>query len=129
MLDTNFSLLSQEEIDTLIEFLTESTSVLESEVLSQESIDKLISMMRFYVKKPSGNHNILGSVRAVSSVLNGSGVWTLETEENSRTGFIDVFATDGEQKDHLRGNHKIPRPADARVLRRSAVDVCVAYRI
>ena len=70
MLDTNFSLLSQEEIDTLIEFLTESTSVLESEVLSQESIDKLISMMRFYVKKPSGNHNILGSVRAVSSVLN-----------------------------------------------------------
>ena len=48
MLDTNFSLLSQEEIDTLIEFLTESTSVLESEVLSQESIDKLISMLRFY---------------------------------------------------------------------------------
>lgn len=101
MLDTNFSLLSQEEIDTLIEFLTESSSVLESEVLSQESIDKLISMMRLYVKKPSGNHNILGSVRAVSSVLNGSGVWTLETEENSRTGFIDVFATNGEQKEYI----------------------------
>lgn len=101
MLDTNFSLLSQEEIDTLIEFLTESTSALESEVLSQESIDKLISMMRLYGKKPAGNHNILGSVRAVSSVMNGSGVWTLEFEENSRTGFIDIYATNGEHKEYI----------------------------
>ena len=101
MLDTNFSLLSQEEIDTLIEFLTESTSALESEVLSQESIDKLISMMRLYGKKPAGTHNILGSVRAVSSVMNESGGWTLEFEENSSTGFIDIYATNGEHKEYI----------------------------
>lgn len=72
MSDTNFSLLSQDEIDTLVEFLTEKSTDIESDVLSQESIDKLISMMRVYGKKPAGNRSVLESVRAVRSVLNGA---------------------------------------------------------
>lgn len=106
MLDTNFSLLSQEEIDTLIEFLTASSDTLVSEVLSQDSIDKLISMMKLYGKKPSGkkpsgNHNILGDVRAASSVMGETGVWSLEFEENADTGFMDLFATNGEDKEYI----------------------------
>lgn len=101
MLDTNFSLLSQEEIDTLIEFLTASSDTLECEVLSQESIDKLISMMKLYGKKPSGNHNVLGDVRVASSVMGETGGWILEFEENADTGFMDLFATNGEDKEYI----------------------------
>ena len=47
MMETNFSLLSQEEIDTLIAFLSEKSNFVESEVLSQDSIDKLACLVSF----------------------------------------------------------------------------------
>ena len=33
--------------------------------------------------------------------MNESGVWMLGFEENSRTGFIDIFATNGEHKEYI----------------------------
>lgn len=43
----NLSLLSQNEIDTLVEFLVEKKNSVDSSVLSQESIDKLIELIRY----------------------------------------------------------------------------------
>lgn len=45
MSDTNFSLLSQQEIDTLVDFLSKSKDELNSAILSQDSIDKLIRLI------------------------------------------------------------------------------------
>jgi len=91
MSDTNFSLLSQEEIDTLIEFLTEKTGCFGTEVLSQESIDKLIAMMKGYGKNVVGNHRASETVRAVSSVLGSDSRWVMTFEENSTTGYMEIF--------------------------------------
>lgn len=101
MSDTNFSLLSQEEIDTLIEFLTEKTGCFGTEVLSQESIDKLIAMMKGYGKNVVGNHRSSETVRAVSSVLGSDSRWVMTFEENSTTGYMEIFATDGTQKEKI----------------------------
>ncbi len=46
MNEPSFSLLNQEEIDTLIEFLSNKQHNLQSDVLSQTSIDKLIQLIR-----------------------------------------------------------------------------------
>jgi hypothetical protein len=43
----NFSLLTQSEIDTLVGFLLEKKNGVDSSVLSQASIDKLIQLLRF----------------------------------------------------------------------------------
>lgn len=101
MSDTNFSLLSQEEIDTLIEFLTDKSNCIDSEVLNQESIDKLIAMMRVYGKKPAGNRSVLETVRADQSVLNGAYNWTLEFEEEDSTKHMRIYATNGDVKEYI----------------------------
>lgn len=46
MSKTSFSLLNQQEIDTLVDFLSKSKEDVNSNVLNQESIDKLISLIR-----------------------------------------------------------------------------------
>jgi hypothetical protein len=42
----SFSLLNQEEIDTLVKFLTEKKNAVDSDVMSQTSIDKLITLIQ-----------------------------------------------------------------------------------
>ncbi len=44
--NTSFSLLNQEEIDTLIDFLTTKKNTINSDTLSQTSIDKLIMLFQ-----------------------------------------------------------------------------------
>lgn len=46
MKEVNFSLLTQKEIDVLVNFLLENQRNVDSEVLSQESIDKLIILIK-----------------------------------------------------------------------------------
>ena len=101
MVETNFSLLSQEEIDILIKFLKENCDVVESEVLSQESIDRLILMMKGFSRdKHLKSQNEAADVRAVGTVLIGSNMWCLEFEENE-SGFIELYATDGEKREKI----------------------------
>lgn len=45
-MEQNMSLLSQQEIDTLVRFLIEKRKEVKNEVLNQESIDKLINLIR-----------------------------------------------------------------------------------
>ena len=104
MVETNFSLLSQEEIDILIKFLKENCNVVESEVLSQESIDKLILMMKGYNKdKHIKSQHEASAVRTVANVITGDGVWKLDCEENE-SGFIELYATDGDKKEKITPN-------------------------
>ncbi len=42
----DFTLLSQEEIDTLVTFLTANNASISGDVLNQESVDKLIALIR-----------------------------------------------------------------------------------
>lgn len=101
MVETNFSLLSQEEIDILIKFLKENCEVVDSEVLNQESIDKLILMMKGFNKDQYlKSQQDVDDVRAAGTVLTGTNVWQLEFEENE-TGFMDLYATDGEKKEKI----------------------------
>lgn len=51
MNDSNFTLLSQTEIDALINFLSLEKTTVNNEVLNQHSIDKLIQLMRSHVIK------------------------------------------------------------------------------
>lgn len=44
--NTSFSLLNQQEIDTLVKFLTKSKNTVNSDVMSQTSIDKLIRLIK-----------------------------------------------------------------------------------
>lgn len=81
----NFSLLTQKEIDVLVGFLTHN-DFLESDVLSQASIDKLVTM-------------ILGDSKAAGDMLlnadfrkDASQVCVLGFENDS-SGFIKLFAT------------------------------------
>lgn len=99
MVETNFSLLSQEEIDILIKFLKENYDLVESEVLSQESIDKLILMMKGFSRdKHLKSQHEASDVRAVGTVLTGTGVWRLEFEENN-AGFVELYATNDTTKE------------------------------
>ena len=43
--NTSFSLLNQQEIDTLVRFLTETKNTVDSDVMNQNSIDKLIHLI------------------------------------------------------------------------------------
>lgn len=101
MAETNFSLLSQEEIDILIDFLTDNCNLVESEVLSQESIDKLILMMKGCSKEQHlKSQQEASNVRAAGTVLTGTEVWCLEFEENA-DGFVELYATNGEKKEKI----------------------------
>lgn len=44
--NTSFSLLNQQEIDTLVKFLTEKKNTVDSDVMNQNSIDKLIHLIK-----------------------------------------------------------------------------------
>lgn len=44
--NTSFSLLNQQEIDTLVKFLTDQKNTVDSDVMSQNSIDKLIRLIQ-----------------------------------------------------------------------------------
>ena len=49
-LNPSYSLLNQKEIDALVEFLLEKKNSVNSDVMSHESIDKLISLIRYNSK-------------------------------------------------------------------------------
>ena len=100
MEDKNFSLLSQEEIDTLVAFLTDKHHV-ESAVLSQESIDKLVHLVKNYACKSAGTQGAMYNVRSASSVLLPEKNWSLEFEIRQDNGFMSVYATDGAVKEYI----------------------------
>lgn len=100
MEDKNFTLLSQEEIDTLVTFLTEKQHV-ESAVLTQESIDKLVLLMKNHTYKNIKTQSTVQNVRSASGVLLAEKEWSLDFEIDEETKYMNIFATDGTIKEYI----------------------------
>lgn len=95
MEENKFSLLTQSEIDSLVEYLKGKDANIDSVVLDQESIDKLIRLMQTY----RGNTLEGKGVRSISEVLVGNKTWILETCIDEASGFVELYATNGEKKE------------------------------
>lgn len=65
MESNNFTLLSQDEIDALVSFLTEKDVAVDSGVLSQESIDRLVSLLSSADRNLFGKEVVSDNVEAV----------------------------------------------------------------
>lgn len=94
--NTSFSLLSQLEIDTLVAFLTEKKNSINSDVLNQESIDKLI-MLLHTDKERMALSNLLLSSSAGMELLSATNfrsdiheVCELLFQVNNDTGFVEL---------------------------------------
>ncbi|MBD5089581.1 MAG: hypothetical protein HDT30_12385 [Clostridiales bacterium] len=97
MEENNFSLLSQEEIDSLVSYLKGNTKTVESKVLNQESIDKLIMMMQTFRGITTEKKN----VRAIKTVLSGDKTWELQILVNENTNYIELYATEGSRQEKI----------------------------
>lgn len=85
----NNTLLSQKEIDTLVQFLTKQNNNIQEVVLSQDSIDKLVSLLQNKGELGSDifelSHDMLESVSSLEGYLLYSAV-----DENTK--YINIFA-------------------------------------
>ena len=89
--ETNFSLLTQDEIDILVSYLTGNDKQVESQVLTQDSIDKLIHLMKKYrIGEHKGQEGVT-NINAVSDVLCGEKDWNLEIAFGEND-FIQLYA-------------------------------------
>lgn len=105
MNECNFSLLTQEEIDTLVEFLSKQKSSVSSEVLSQKSIDKII----FLIKNNEINRIRLDteelgcisnqSLAEVNLISNNTPIGELHYKINPETNFIELYAVNSITKE------------------------------
>lgn len=96
MEENNFSLLSQEEIDSLVKYLQGNAETIENKVLNQESIDKLILMMQSFRGTKIDSKN----VKAISSVLSRDKTWELEISWNDN-GYLELYVTDGSKREKI----------------------------
>ncbi len=96
--NVNYSLLNQEEIDTLVRFLLDKKSNVDSTVLSQESIDKLIQLIRcdslhmkrlFFDPLAHVDCSLLGSLQIDEASTSDC---ALRMEIDEATGFIKLVA-------------------------------------
>lgn len=99
----NKTLLTQQEIDTLVSFLQQNTDVLIGSVLDQESIDKLIKLVQynnkngiFFTKDLTENVSISGE-RAFISDEAGNAINTSECKlvcELADNGYFRIYCDD-----------------------------------
>lgn len=97
MEENNFSLLSQEEIDSLVAYLKGNARTVESKVLNQESIDRLIMMMQTFRVTTTETKN----VRAIKSVITGDKTWVLEVVVDENTDFMKLYAAEGGRREKI----------------------------
>lgn len=97
-----FTLLTQQEIDTLVEFLVDKKDIFSNEVLNQDSIDKLISLIRGTSEnKLRLDHSKLDA-RSAEALLVSTGFCTsgqlceLKAEINPNTNFVELIALNRE---------------------------------
>lgn len=103
MSDHNFTLLSQTEIDALINFLSAKDPSVSNEVLNQDSIDKLIHLMRnndLHKLGLDSQQNLEELIFDYSKDLltslglldNANQQCILSTSQNSETGYLELYA-------------------------------------
>ncbi len=101
----NMVLLSQGEIDSLLDFLKQQKSKFGNEVMDQESVDRLISLLRtdssrnvkFDTVVPEmkrGSGNALIRIEEIGSLKEQQQNCKLECEMDQGTGYIRIFCYD-----------------------------------
>lgn len=100
MSESNFTLLSQKEIDALIKFLSAKQSSVTNEVLNQDSIDKLIHLIRNNDINKLGFDSLTPLDDTTSNdLLQNLGLSNTESKQNlisvsqnDTTGFLEIYA-------------------------------------
>jgi hypothetical protein len=102
MKENNFSLLNQQEIDTLVDFLSKSRDQVNVDVLSQDSIDKLIRMISHDDLSTTGLDK-LDSIHIYMDILKDLGIrdtseqiCELSFSTDAETNYIILTATNME---------------------------------
>ena len=102
----DFSLLSQSEIDTLIEFISDKREAVDSSVLNQASIDKLLEMLRFNDGRAK-NEEILtigevsGALAELVTVRQGEDVCVLECSVDPDNDFVRLEVVNDRTKERM----------------------------
>lgn len=92
----SFSLLNQQEIDTLVKFLTDKKNTVDSDVMSQNSIDKLIMLIQTDKKRLALNSSLAFDALDVSFLNrlnfrnNLDELCELRCNANSETNFLEL---------------------------------------
>ncbi|MDD7403318.1 MAG: hypothetical protein SO170_03705 [Butyribacter sp.] len=117
--NTSFSLLSQDEIDTLVRFLTDKKNTVNSDVMSQSSIDKLIRLI-----KTDGDHLVLNSSTSYGNVdptflqklhfrASEDELCILRHAINADNNYIELFIDNKETGETLQLSPKLFNEADS----------------
>lgn len=104
----SFSLLSQEEIDTLIRFLTDKKNTVNNDIMSQESIDKLIRLIA-----TDGEHLVLNPFVSLGNInptfleninfrKNADELCELRYSVNSENNYLELFVDNKESGETLQ---------------------------
>ena len=100
MNDPNLSLLTQNEVDTLVNFLVDKKNNMNSNVLNQESIDKLIGLIRKNELNKLNLNAEESSTDLASSNLsklniqdNPNQLCELRFQINDQSGYLEFYAT------------------------------------
>lgn len=99
MSDANLSLLTQDEIDTLVSFLVDNKNSVNNTVLNQDSIDKLITI----IKNTDMNRLNFGATDYYSGITSGylsklliqddpTELCELRYKINNETNYIELYA-------------------------------------
>lgn len=97
----NMALLSQEEIDTLLEFLIQQKSKVGMEVMDQDSIDRLISLLHSNAVREIKYDTLIPEAKGMDTtailVLDEDGIegqqqnCVLECEVDEQSGYLKIF--------------------------------------
>lgn len=96
MREKNFSLLSQNEIDTLLDFIKKKYEGIESEVLDQNSIDKLIWFLQQHDKSEMQSNLAAGKQKERNAIagLKEGVTHILSYHIEDKTGYLQLYVTE-----------------------------------
>lgn len=113
----DFSLLSQSEIDTLIEFISDKREAVDSSVLNQESIDKLLEMLRFNDGRAKSEEiltigEVPGALAELVTVRQGEDVCVLECSVDPDNDFVRLEVVNDRTKERMTITPEMFNPGD-----------------
>lgn len=110
MSKSNFTLLTQDEIDTLVDFLVDKKQDIRNEVLSQQSIDKLIRLIQSNDTGRIRMNPVVQEEENTAELLvklglcgNQAEKCYLEVRVNEATSYVELYAVNRE----MSREHKI----------------------
>ncbi len=96
MEEQNFALLSQDEIDALVAFLNEKNANVETGVLSQESIDRIVELLSLGKKDKTDTATVF---EPIESIVDNSAIKGLELKfmEDMDIDQVQIYVVCGDE--------------------------------